>query len=187
MADHYASEDVLVSTQWVADNLHKTDQIRLVESNEDVLLYSTGHLPNAVHIDWVADLNDSIRRDYLDEQQFASLLSRNGIGNDTTVVFYGDKNNWWATYAFWVFKLFGHEDCRIMNGGRQKWIAEGRQLTKEKFSFPATDYQPLARADYKIRAFRDQVLAHKRCRKGKQGRCQNRRLHRKLLHLCVER
>ena len=160
MADHYAREDVLVTTQWVADNLHKTDQIRLVESNEDVLLYSTGHIPNAVHIDWVADLNDSIRRDYLDEQQFASLLSRNGISNDTTVVFYGDKNNWWATYAFWVFKLFGHEDCRIMNGGRQKWIAEGRELTKEKVSFPATEYQPLARADYKIRAFRDQVLAH---------------------------
>ncbi len=160
MADNYAREDVLVTTQWVADNLDKTDQIRLVESNEDVLLYSTGHIPNAVHIDWVADLNDSIRRDYLNEQQFASLLSRNGIGNDTTVVFYGDKNNWWATYAFWVFKLFGHEDCRIMNGGRQKWIAEGRELTKEKVSFPATEYQPSARADYKIRAFRDQVLAH---------------------------
>lgn len=160
MADNYARADVLVTTQWVADNLDKTDQIRLVESNEDVLLYSTGHIPNAVHIDWVADLNDSIRRDYLNEQQFASLLSRNGIGNDTTVVFYGDKNNWWATYAFWVFKLFGHEDCRIMNGGRQKWIAEGRELTKEKVSFPATEYQPSARADYKIRAFRDQVLAH---------------------------
>ena len=160
MTDHYAREDVLVTTQWVADNLNKTSQIRLVESNEDVLLYSTGHIPNAVHIDWVADLNDSIRRDYLDEQQFAALLSRNGIDNDTTVVFYGDKNNWWATYAFWVFKLFGHEDCRIMNGGRQKWIAEGRELTKEKVSFPATDYQPSARADYKIRAFRDQVLAH---------------------------
>ncbi len=160
MADPYAREDVLVTTEWVADNLPKTDQIRMVESNEDVLLYSTGHIPNAVHIDWVADLNDSIRRDYLDEQQFASLLSRNGISNDTTVVFYGDKNNWWATYAFWVFKLFGHEDCRIMNGGRQKWIAEGRELTKDKVSFPATDYQPSARADYKIRAFRDQVLAH---------------------------
>lgn len=103
MADQdYAYGDVLVSTQWVADNLHRTDKIRLVESNEDVLLYSTGHIPNAVHIDWVADLNDSIRRDYLNEQQFASLLARNGIGNDTTVVFYGDKNNWWATYAFWV-------------------------------------------------------------------------------------
>ena len=152
--------DVLVSTQWVADNLNNTGKIRLVESNEDVLLYSTGHIPNAIHIDWVADLNDSIRRDYLNEQQFAALLSRNGIDNDTTVVFYGDKNNWWATYAFWVFKLFGHEDCRIMNGGRQKWIAEGRELTKDKASYPRTEYRPAARADYKIRAFRDQVLAH---------------------------
>ncbi len=158
--NNYADQDVLVSTQWVADNLHRTDEIRLVESNEDVLLYSTGHIPNAVHIDWVADLNDAIRRDYLNEEQFAALLSRNGIANDTTVVFYGDKNNWWATYAFWVFKLFGHEDCRIMDGGRQKWIAEGRELTKEKPSFPETEYKPAARADYKIRAFRDQVLAH---------------------------
>jgi thiosulfate/3-mercaptopyruvate sulfurtransferase len=156
----YAQPDVLVDTQWVAENLHKSDQIRLIESNEDVLLYSTGHIPNAVHIDWVADLNDSIRRDYLNEEQFAALMSRHGIANDTTVVFYGDKNNWWATYAFWVFKLFGHNDCRIMNGGRQKWIAEERELTKEKPSFASTDYRPAARTDYKIRAFRDQVLAH---------------------------
>ena len=161
MSDNaYAEQDVLVSTQWVADNLHRVDKVRLVESNEDVLLYGTGHIPNAVHIDWVADLNDAIRRDYLDEAQFAALMSRAGIANDTTVVFYGDKNNWWATYAFWVFKLVGHVDCRIMNGGRQKWIAEGRELTKEKPSFPPTDYRPVARADYKIRAFRDQVLAH---------------------------
>lgn len=158
--DEYSQGEVLVSTQWVADNLSNTKNIRLVESNEDVLLYGTGHIPNAVHIDWVADLNDSIRRDYLDEDQFAQLLSRNGISNDTTVVFYGDKNNWWATYAFWVFKLFGHEDCRIMNGGRQKWIAEGRELTRDKPKFDPVDYKPAARADYKIRAFRDQVLAH---------------------------
>lgn len=156
----YSQAEVLVSTQWVADNLHRTDKVRIVESNEDVLLYGTGHIPNAVHIDWVADLNDAIRRDYLDEQQFAALMGRAGIANDTTVVFYGDKNNWWATYAFWVFKLFGHQDCRIMNGGRQKWIAEGRELTKDKPNFPAATYRPAARADYKIRAFRDQVLAH---------------------------
>jgi len=156
----FPNNRVLVTTQWVADNLHSTDTIRLVESNEDVLLYSTGHIPNAVHIDWVADLNDAIRRDYLNEQQFAALMSRAGIANDTTVVFYGDKNNWWATYAFWVFKLFGHEDCRIMDGGRQKWIAEGREVTKEKPDFAPTAYKPQARADYKIRAFRDQVLAH---------------------------
>ena len=108
----------------------------------------------------MADLNDSIRRDYLNEEQFAALMGRAGISNDTTVVFYGDKNNWWATYAFWVFKLFGHQDCRIMNGGRLKWIAEGRELVKNKPSFPATTYKPAARTDYKIRAFRDQVLAH---------------------------
>lgn len=155
----YVHPEVLVSTDWVAENLNNSS-VRLVESNEDVLLYSTGHIPNAVHIDWVADLNDAVRRDYLDETSFAQLMRKNGIANNTTVVFYGDKNNWWACYAFWVFKLFGHEDCRVMNGGRQKWIAEGRELTKEKPSFPPTDYKPAARADYKIRAFRDQVLDH---------------------------
>lgn len=159
-ANDYARPEVLVSTQWVADNLANTSKVRLIESNEDVLLYSTGHIPDAVHIDWVADLNDAIRRDYLNEEQFAALMSRNGIANDTTVVFYGDKNNWWATYAFWVFKLFGHADCRIMDGGRAKWIAEGRELTKVVPSFAATAYAPAARTDYKIRAFRDQVLAH---------------------------
>jgi thiosulfate/3-mercaptopyruvate sulfurtransferase len=163
MADKgYVHPEVLVSTDWVAENLSNTDKIRLVESNEDVLLYSTGHIPNAVHIDWVVDLNDAIRRDYLNEEQFAQLMSRNGISNDTTVVFYGDKNNWWATYAFWVFKLFGHADCRIMDGGRQKWIAEERPLTKDKPSFPQTTYKPAARADFRIRAFRDQVLEHVR-------------------------
>ena len=116
----FAFPDVLVSTDWVAENLTRTEDVRLVESNEDVLLYSTGHIPNAVHIDWVADLNDAIRRDYLDEERFADLLSRNGISNDTTVVFYGDKNNWWACYAFWVFKLFGHDDCRDHGWRSQK-------------------------------------------------------------------
>ncbi|MBK8984667.1 MAG: sulfurtransferase [Chloroflexi bacterium] len=157
----YIHPEVLVSTDWVAENLHNT-AVRLIESNEDVLLYSTGHIPNAVHVDWVADLNDAIRRDYLDETSFAGLMSKHGIRSDTTVVFYGDKNNWWACYAFWVFKLFGHADCRVMDGGRQKWIAEGREVTKEKPAFPPTDYQPAARADYKIRAFRDQVLDHVR-------------------------
>ena len=156
----YVHGDVLVTTQWVADNLQNTDKIRLVESNEDVLLYSTGHIDNAVHIDWVADLNDAVRRDYLNEEEFAALLSRNGIGNDTTVIFYGDKNNWWATYAFWVFKLFGHANCRVMDGGRKKWVDEGRELTKDKPAFPRTSYHPSARTDYKIRAFRDQVLDH---------------------------
>ncbi len=156
----YVYPEVLVSTNWVAENLQNTTDIRLVESNEDLLLYSTGHIPNAAHIDWIADLNDAIRRDYLDEEAFAALMRKNGISNDTTVVFYGDKNNWWATYAFWVFKLFGHTDCRVMDGGRKKWIDEGRELTKVKPSFPPTQYKPAARTDYKIRAFRDQVLEH---------------------------
>jgi thiosulfate/3-mercaptopyruvate sulfurtransferase len=131
-----------------------------VESNEDVLLYSTGHIRNAVHIDWMTDLNDAIRRDYLDAEHFASLMERNGISNDTTVVFYGDKNNWWATYAFWVFKLFGFVDCRIMDGGRMKWLSEGRETTTDVPTFPAGSYKASQRADYKIRAFRDQVLDH---------------------------
>lgn len=156
----YAYPERLVSTEWVAENLHDTVNIRLVESNEDILLYSTGHIANAVHIDWIADLNDAIRRDYLREAEFAALMSRHGINPDTTVVFYGDKNNWWACYAFWVFKLFGHTDCRIMDGGRKKWLDEGRELTRVVPTFPSTPYKPLARADYKIRAFRDQVLAH---------------------------
>jgi thiosulfate/3-mercaptopyruvate sulfurtransferase len=156
----YAQPDILVSTEWVAQNLHKTDEIRLVESNEDVLLYSTGHTPNAVHIDWMADLNDPIRRDYIDAPTFEALMERHGIGNDTTVVFYGDKNNWWAAYALWVFKLFGHVKTKIMDGGRQKWIAEGRNLTREAPSFPPIQYTAGERNDSEIRAFRDQVLEH---------------------------
>lgn len=159
-SDGYANPDVLVSTDWVADNLNDTNNIRLVESNEDVLLYSTGHVPNAVHIDWVADLNDPVRRDYLSAEQFEDLLERNGISNDTTVVFYGDKNNWWAAYAYWVFKLFGHENAKLMNGGRQKWVNEGRELSKDVPQFPRGSYTARQRADYKIRAFRDDVLAH---------------------------
>ena len=156
----YAHPDMLVSTQWVAENLHRTDDLRLVESNEDVLLYSTGHIPNAVHIDWVADLNDPVRRDYIDAAAFEALMARQGIDNDTTVVFYGDKNNWWAAYALWVFKLFGHENTKIMDGGRQKWIAEGRELTRETPSFAPRQYHAQPRQDQLIRAFRDEVLTH---------------------------
>ena len=156
----YRNPDVLVSTDWVAENLANTDDVRLVESNEDVLLYSTGHIPNAVHIDWVADLNDAIRRDYLNADEFKELLESHGISDDTTVVFYGDKNNWWAAYAFWVFKLFGHENAKIMDGGRKKWIDEDRELAKEVPEFPRGHYTTRQRTDYKVRAFRDQVLDH---------------------------
>jgi thiosulfate/3-mercaptopyruvate sulfurtransferase len=158
-SDSYAHPEVLVETEWLAQHLNDKD-LRIVESDEDVLLYETGHIPGAVKIDWVADLNDRVRRDYLDRDQFAQLVGSKGISNDTTVIFYGDKNNWWATYAFWVFQLFGHTKAKILNGGRKKWIDEGRPLTKEVPNYPAVTYHAPQRADYKIRAFRDQVLAH---------------------------
>ncbi|WP_026370906.1 sulfurtransferase [Kallotenue papyrolyticum] len=153
----YAHPEALVDTEWVAQHLNDP-KVRLIESNEDVLLYDTGHIPGAVKVDWTTDLNDPVVRDYLSKDKFEQLMSRLGISNDTTVVFYGDKNNWWATYAFWVFKLFGHEDARIMNGGRQKWIAEGRPLTTEVPSYPPTQYTARERSDAEIRAFRDEVL-----------------------------
>jgi len=159
MSTPYARPDYLVDTQWVADHLNDS-KIRIVESDEDILLYDQGHIPSAVNIDWVNDLNDRVRRDYLGRDGFEKLLASKGIANDTTVVFYGDKNNWWACYAFWVFQLFGHANARILNGGRKKWIDENRPLSKETPSYPATKYHAPERADYKIRAYRDQVMAH---------------------------
>jgi thiosulfate/3-mercaptopyruvate sulfurtransferase len=155
----YAHPEALVSTQWVADHLNDPN-IRIVESNEDILLYDKGHIPGAIKIDWVSDLNDPLVRDYLDGERFAKLLSAKGIGQDTTVVFYGDKNNWWATYAFWVFQLLGHTNAKIMNGGRKKWEEEGRPLTAEVPKYPETTYAAPKRDDSKIRAFRDQVREH---------------------------
>src|SRR5690606_6162348 len=155
----YAHPEVLVGTDWVAEHLNDPN-IRLVESNEDVLLYDTGHIPGAVNIDWHADLNHPLVRDYIGPEEFAELMRRNGISPDTTVVFYGDKNNWWATYAFWVFQLFGHTNAKVMDGGRMKWVAEGRELTKERPSYTATNYPVPQRDDSKIRAFRDDVLKH---------------------------
>ncbi|MCX6039686.1 MAG: sulfurtransferase [Caldilinea sp.] len=155
----YAQPDALVSTEWVA--AHAGDpSIRLVESNEDVLLYDVGHIPGAVKIDWHADLNDTTVRDYINQTQFAALMGRLGIANDTTVIFYGDKNNWWATYAYWVFQLFGHHNAKVMDGGRMKWVAEGRDLTREIPTYPATLYTAQERNDSAIRAFRNEVLAH---------------------------
>jgi thiosulfate/3-mercaptopyruvate sulfurtransferase len=155
----YAFPEKVVSTGWVAD--HRDDpNVRIVESNEDILLYSRGHVPGAVQIDWVADLNDPLSRDYLRTAQFADLMSRCGITNDTLVVFYGDKSNWWACYALWVFELFGHTRTAVMDGGRLKWEKEGRPLTKEVPVVSITKYHAPARADYKIRAFREEVLKH---------------------------
>src|ERR671929_1153446 len=156
----YANPDALVSTQWVAEHLNDTDNVRIVESDEDVLLYDIGHVPNALKIDWVEDLNDPLVRDYLDPERFAQLMSEKGISPDTTVVFYGDKNNWWATYALWVFRLFGHDNVRVMDGGRTKWEAEGRPMTQEVLSFPRTEYPVPERDDEKIRAFKEDVMAH---------------------------
>ncbi len=155
----YAHPEALVDTAWVADHLNDP-KVRIVECDEDILLYDQGHIPGAVKIDWVGELNDPIIRDYLDRERFEQLMVSKGISNDTTVVFYGDKHNWWATYALWVFKLFGHPDARIMNGGRAKWIAEGRPLTREVPSYPPGEYHASDRNDAAIRAFRDQVLAH---------------------------
>lgn len=155
----YAHPEALVTTDWVAAHLNDPT-IRLIESNEDILLYEQGHIPGAIQIDWVGDLNDRVRRDYLDRQHFAELMQRYGINNDTMLVFYGDKNNWWATYAFWVFQLFGHVNARVMDGGRAKWIAEGRPLSKDKPVFTASQYQAPERNDTKIRAFRDEVMGH---------------------------
>jgi thiosulfate/3-mercaptopyruvate sulfurtransferase len=153
----YARPEVLVDTQWVAEHLHDAN-IRIVECDEDVLLYDLGHIPGAVKIDWVSDLNDPLVRDYLNKAEFEKLMSNKGISNDTTVVFYGDKNNWWATYAFWVFQLFGHTNAKIMNGGRKKWIDEGRELATEVPQYPAAQYNAPERSDTEIRAFRDEVL-----------------------------
>jgi thiosulfate/3-mercaptopyruvate sulfurtransferase len=155
----YAHPEKLVSTDWLAEHLDDP-KVVVVESDEDVLLYETGHIPGAVKIDWVADLNDALIRDYLDPEAFANLLSSRGIGSDSTVVFYGDNFNWWAAYALWVFSLFGHRDTRLLDGGRAKWIAEGRPVTTDVTSRPPTQYPVPARDDRKIRAFMADVLAH---------------------------
>lgn len=153
----YMHSDAVVSTQWVLEHLDDS-KVRIVESDEDILLYEQGHIPGAVKLDWHTDLQDPVRRDYLGREAFGELCAERGIGNDTTVVMYGDKNNWWATYAFWVFKLFGHEDVRIMDGGRQMWIAEQRPLSREIPKHPRATYKASERRDEEIRAFRDQVM-----------------------------
>ena len=155
----YAHPDALVTTAWLAEHRHDPE-VRIVESDEDVLLYDMGHIPGAVKIDWHADLNDPLERDYLDAEHFARLMRAKGISRDTTVVFYGDKNNWWATYALWVFQLFGHEKVKIMDGGRKKWEDEGREMSTEIPTYPGAEYPVPERSDERIRAFRDDVMAH---------------------------
>ncbi len=155
----YTHPDVLVSTDWVKAHLNDLN-VRIVESNEDPLLYPSGHIPGAVQVDWTTDLNDPLRRDYLHREGFSALMSRIGVTRDMTVVFYGDKSNWWACYAFWVFHLFGHTNARIMDGGRLKWEQEGRELTRVRPDYPPTTYVAPERDDSAVRAFRDDVLAH---------------------------
>ena len=153
----YAHPGRLVSTEWVAEHAKDPDVV-VVESDEDVLLYETGHIPGAVKVDWHTELNDPVTRDYVDGKAFARLMSDKGIRRDSTIVVYGDKSNWWAAYAMWVFTLFGHEDVRLMDGGRQKWEAEGREYTREKPQRPATEYPVVSRDDEQIRAFLPEVL-----------------------------
>jgi thiosulfate/3-mercaptopyruvate sulfurtransferase len=157
MADGYAHPDVLVDTAWVADHLNDPN-VRIVEASEDVLLYEQGHLPGAVKLDWLVDVQDPVRRDFVDRAGFERLMSSWGITNDTNVIFYGDRNNWYACYSFWLFSYYGHRKMQVMNGGRQKWVDEGRELTREAPSYAPTSYSAQEPSD-KIRAFRDDVMA----------------------------
>jgi thiosulfate/3-mercaptopyruvate sulfurtransferase len=159
MSEPYAHPEALVSADWVQEHLNDP-KVRIVESDEDLLLYDLGHVPGAVRIDWQGDLQDQVLRDYINAEKFADLCSRSGIANDTTVVFYGDKSNWWACYAFWAFHLFGHENCKVMNGGRELWMDQGRPVSKDRPEYPRTNYRVAGGDESKIRAFRDEVLAH---------------------------
>ncbi|MEO8449593.1 MAG: sulfurtransferase [Gemmatimonadota bacterium] len=155
----YTKPDVLVSTEWVASHLDDSS-VRLLESDEDVLLYRTGHIPGALKLDWVDDLNDATVRDYIGTEPMQRLMRAKGINRDTTVVLYGDKNNWWATYAFWVLRLFGIGNLKIMDGGRQRWVDEGRPLETDMPTVSPGNLVVENRRDAPIRAFRDEVLSH---------------------------
>ena len=153
----YAHPDRLVSTDWLAAHLGEPGLV-VLESDEDVLLYETGHIPGSVKVDWHTELNDPVTRDYVDGAGFAALMAAKGISRDTTVVIYGDKSNWWAAYALWVLTLFGHEDVRLLDGGRAAWQAEGRELTRDRTAVTASDYPVVERDDTAIRAYKDEVL-----------------------------
>jgi thiosulfate/3-mercaptopyruvate sulfurtransferase len=155
----YAHPERLVTTEWLAEHLDDENLV-IVESDEDVLLYETGHIPGAMKVDWHTELNDPVTRDYVDGAGFAALMSDKGISRDTTVVIYGDRNNWWAAYALWVFSLFGHPDVRLLDGGRAAWVAEGRPLTTDVPTPARTEYPVVDRDDTRIRAFKDGVAAH---------------------------
>lgn len=158
-AKGYAHPERLVSTAWLDAN-RSNPSLRLLECNEDVLLYDVEHIPGAQKLDWHVDLNDQVERDYIEREGFEALLRRLGIDDSTTVVFYGDKNNWWATYAFWVFRLYGFDNMVVLDGGRAKWIAEERETTTERPSFAPSQYVARARDDQSIRAFLEDTTAH---------------------------
>jgi thiosulfate/3-mercaptopyruvate sulfurtransferase len=160
----YVHPEFLVSTDWLAAHLDDPS-IRIIESDEDVLLYDMGHIRNAQKVDWHADLNDQVQRDYVNAEQFTKLLREKGIDESKTVIFYGDKNNWWATYAFWVFQLFGFTNAKILDGGRIKWEQEKRPFVTDVPKFPVTNYTAPARSDAKIRAFKDETLKHSQAKK----------------------
>ncbi len=155
----YAHPERLVTTDWLAEHLDDENLV-VIESNEDVLLYRTGHIPGAHHVDWHLDLNDDVMRDYVSSEAFAAMCSARGITRDSTVVVYGDNFNWWAAYALWVFSLFGHPDVRLLDGGRAKWAAEGRPMTTDAPTVTPSQYPVVPRDDSTIRAFKEDVLQH---------------------------
>ena len=152
-----ARSDVLVSTDWAESNLDAPNTV-LIEVDEDTSAYDTAHIAGAVRLDWKSDLQDPVKRDFVDAQQFSKLLSERGIANDDTVILYGGNNNWFAAYAYWYFKLYGHENVKLLDGGRKKWELDGRPLTSDPVERPQTSYTA-KEADTSIRAFRDEVIA----------------------------
>jgi thiosulfate/3-mercaptopyruvate sulfurtransferase len=154
---NYSHPEYLVETDWVASH-HDQPDLRLVQSDEDYLLYDSGHIPGAVKVDWFTTLQHPLNRDFITKEDFEALCGRLGISNQTTVIFYGDRDNWFACYALWLFEYYGHKQVKIMNGGRKKWTTEGRPLTREVPQYPPTQYHAKD-PDPSIRAFRDEVLS----------------------------
>ena len=154
----FAHPERLVSTEWLSAHLGAPG-LKIIESDEDVLLYDVGHIPTAQKVDWHLHLNDPVTRDYIDGEAFAELMRSKGISRDDTIVIYGDKNNWWAAYALWVFTLFGHEDVRLLDGGRTAWMDEQRETSFDVPEYPRSDYPVIERDDAAIRAFADEVRA----------------------------
>jgi thiosulfate/3-mercaptopyruvate sulfurtransferase len=150
-------DDVLVTTDWLAEHLNDPD-IRIVEVDEDTDAYGRGHIPGAVAVNWNSDLQDPLRRDFIDPEQFAKLQDSLGITPSTTVVLYGGNNNWFAAYAYWYYKVYRHGPAKLLDGGRKSWELEGRELTTEPAGAPQSGGYPVSQPDFSIRAFRDQVL-----------------------------